>query len=24
VRRSMMRRVDACVESHGGHVEHLL
>jgi hypothetical protein len=22
--RSMMRRVEACVESHGGHFEHLL
>jgi hypothetical protein len=24
VRRSMMRRVEACIESHGGHSEHLL
>jgi hypothetical protein len=23
MRRSMMRRVDACIESHGGHFEHL-
>jgi hypothetical protein len=22
--RSMMRRVEACIESHGGHFEHLL
>jgi hypothetical protein len=22
--RSMMRRAEACVESHGGHFEHLL
>jgi hypothetical protein len=24
MRRSMMRRVEACIESHGGHFEHLL
>ena len=24
VRQSMMRRVPACVASHGGHFEHLL
>jgi hypothetical protein len=24
MRRSMMRRVEACMESHGGHFEHLL
>jgi hypothetical protein len=24
MRRSMMRRVEACTESHGGHFEHLL
>jgi hypothetical protein len=24
MRRSMMRRVEACTESHGGHYEHLL
>jgi hypothetical protein len=24
MRRSMMRRVDACIEFHGGHFEHLL
>jgi hypothetical protein len=24
IKRSMMRRVEACVESHGGHFEHLL
>jgi hypothetical protein len=24
MRRSMMRRAEACVESHGGHFEHLL
>jgi hypothetical protein len=24
MRRSMMRRVEACVESHGGHFEHML
>jgi hypothetical protein len=23
MRRSMMRRVEACIESHGGHFEHL-
>jgi hypothetical protein len=22
--RSMMRRVEACLERHGGHFEHLL
>jgi hypothetical protein len=22
--RSMMRRAEACIESHGGHFEHLL
>jgi hypothetical protein len=24
MRRSMMRRVEACIEFHGGHAEHLL
>jgi hypothetical protein len=24
MRRSMMKRVEACIESHGGHFEHLL
>jgi hypothetical protein len=24
MRRSMMRRVEACTESHGGHFEHSL
>jgi hypothetical protein len=24
IRRSMMRRVEACTESHGGHFEYLL
>jgi hypothetical protein len=24
MRRSVMRRVETCVESHGGHFEHLL
>jgi hypothetical protein len=24
MRPSMMRRVEACIESHGGHFEHLL
>jgi hypothetical protein len=24
MRRSMMRRVEACIESYGGHFEHLL
>jgi hypothetical protein len=24
MRRSLMRRVEACIESHGGHFEHLL
>jgi hypothetical protein len=24
MRRSMMRRVETCIESHGGHFEHLL
>jgi hypothetical protein len=24
MRRSMMRRVEKCIESHGGHFEHLL
>jgi hypothetical protein len=24
MRRSMMRRVEACTESHGGHFQHLL
>jgi hypothetical protein len=24
MRRSMMGRVEACIESHGGHFEHLL
>jgi hypothetical protein len=24
MRRSMLRRVEACIESHGGHFEHLL
>jgi hypothetical protein len=24
MRRSMMRRVEACIESHGGHFEHFL
>jgi hypothetical protein len=24
IRRSMMRRVEVCIESHGGHLEHLL
>jgi hypothetical protein len=24
MRWSMMRRVEACIESHGGHFEHLL
>jgi hypothetical protein len=24
MRRAMMRRADACIESHGGHLEHLL
>jgi hypothetical protein len=24
MRRSVMRRVEACIESHGGHFEHLL
>jgi hypothetical protein len=24
MRRSVMRRVEACIDSHGGHVEHLL
>jgi hypothetical protein len=24
MRRPMMRRVEGCIESHGGHFEHLL
>jgi hypothetical protein len=24
MRRSMVRRIEACIESHGGHFEHLL
>jgi hypothetical protein len=23
MRRSMMRRVEGCIESHGGHFEHI-
>jgi hypothetical protein len=24
MRRCMMKRVEACIDSHGGHFEHLL